>query len=556
MWKIAPAGFLVALMATAGCKPSDSSSVKTLGELASGKRDSNKNCSVRYAAEPDVKFAFTPTAKKNEAALSKAILQGLGSVPPALQKIFFTEMGGGIIVGDEYQSECNLKKNIEAGIPLASCINIEPEAKGVVIKLPPDSALITRDVALSIFYAVGNVLLWNFEDKRVEYFSRLNPAFALDLAKQGLLKEMQNPKIVDINSVSLTVAIFANAVDSLTCSEKTAKDMREKFKNTALVMDNMRDWLDVDSEIGASAQAESAFSLAGSGTTTSSTTKGSSTTRVASSSPSSSRSFSNGPLIGPYRADVLTNAGQTYIPANRNVVQPTLNRPITQQSAASNPSPGVLSLQRLAAGGPTYTSKQYDRDTKAALRVFPADVVRAAQWQGSKPVVPSKEAIKRAADFSKNQLTTAADIVAFSPLTPTTGKMPKVVEDSLKWVGIGTKGSTMVGNEGLAGNLKQAADTGKSFAAPLVAGAFGVPAMMLALPNLHLQSLADPNNPINKGIERQQTQRAKRAAIPLTESQKQDIISGRMPTDSKDRFLEGETVLRFILENPNLPYRR
>lgn len=536
MLKFIISGLALGALVVSGCKPSNSSSVKTLDELASGKRDANKLCSVRYGAESDVKFAFTPSAKKNEATLTKAVLQGLGSVPPSLQKMFFKEMGGGIIVGDEYRSDCNLKKNIAAGIPLASCINLEPETSGIVIKLPPDAALITRDVALSIYYAIGNVLLWNFEDKRAEYFNRLNPAFALDIAKQGLGKEMQNPNIVDINTVSLTVAIFANAIDSLTCSEKTANDMRSKFKNTSLVIDNMRDWLDVESEVSVSAQGEGSFSLAGGAALARSPSTGASPTTVAKSGSTSSKPVSRGPLIGPYRADVLDKAGQTYIPASRE--------------------PAVVSLQRLAAPPQNYPKSAYDRDTKAALRVFPADVVRQAQWQGSKPVVPSKEAIKEAADFSKNKLTALADIVAFSPLTPTNGKMPKIAEDTLKWVGMGVKGSTIVGNEGLAGNLKQAGDTLKSFGAPLLSGAFGVPAMMMALPNLHLQSLADPNNPINKGIEQQQAKRAKRAAIPLTESQKQTIISGGMPIDSKDRLLEGETVLRFILQNPDLPYGR
>lgn len=536
MLKFMVPGMVLASLVATGCKPSNSSSVKTLDELATGKRDSNKTCIARYTAEPDVKFAFTPSAKKNETSLTKAVLKGIGSVPPSLQKMFFKEMGGGIIVGDEYRSDCDLKKNISAGIPLAACINIEPEASGIVIKLPPNSALITRDIALSIYYAIGNVLLWNFEDKRAEYFNRLNPAFALDMAKQGLAKEMQNPNIVDINTVSLTVAIFANAIDSLTCSEKTANDMRAKFKNTSLVIDKMRDWLDVESDVSASAQAEGSFSLAGGAAVTTSPSTGTSPAPVAKSGSTSSIPVSSGPLIGPYRTDVLDKAGQSYIPASRE--------------------PAVVALQRLADPPKKYPQTTYDRDTKAALRVFPSDVVSQAQWQGSKPVVPSKEAIKQAADFSKNKLTTLTDIVAFSPLTPTTGIMPKLAEDTLKWVGMGVKGSTLVGNERLAGNFKQAGDSLKSFGAPLLSGAFGVPAMMMALPNFHLQSLADPNNPITKGIEQQQAKRAKRAAIPLTESQKRTIISGGMPTDSKDRLLEGETVLRFILQNPDLPYGR
>lgn len=557
MLKFMVPGMVLASLVATGCKPSNNSSVKTLDELATGKRDPNKNCTVRYGAEPDVKFVFTPVAKKNETSLTKAVLKGIGSVPPALQKMFFKEMGGGIIVGDEYQANCEIKKNVKAGIPLASCITIESETKGLVIKLPADSSLIARDLALSIFYSVGNVLVWNFDDKRSEYLSRLNAAFALDLINQGITEHTRNPDLLDITSTDVTVAIFANAIDSLTCSEKTAKDMREKFKNTALIVDNMRDWLDVEGDVSAAGKEDDGFSLAGS-SPSSGSSGGSSgpligpykpevlaankQTYIPASRPVS-QAVSSTPLIGPYRPEVLSRAGQTYIPASR---------PSTQSSSVV---PQVAALQRLATGGTNYSNSQYQRDSKTALQMFPPAVVQQAQWQGSRPSVPSKQAIQNGANFTKNA-TSWADLAAYGPWNAGTGLMPAGVDKGLKYWDWGSRVAGQAGYDTTKSRMTEGAGTIKSFVAPIAMGPVGLPSMLLALPNMHLQGLADPNNPITKGISRQQDLRAQRAAIPLTSEQKQDILSGRMPVDKSSRPLAGETVLRYILANPNLPYQR
>lgn len=430
-------------------------------------------------------------------------------------------MGGGIIVGDEYQSNCDVKKNIKAGIPLAMCLSLEPETNGLVIKLPADSALITRDLALSVFYSVGNVLVWNFDDKRSEHLNQLNAGFTLDLINQGITEHVRNPDLDDMASMAVTVAIFANAIDSLTCSEKTAQDMREKFKNTALIVDTMRDWLDQEGEISAAAKTDddNKFSLAGS------------------SSGSSRRS--SGPLIGPYRSEVLSKAGQSYIPAY-------------QSSRSRNVVPQVAALQRLATGGPNYSSKQYSSDSKTALQLFPPPVVQQAQWQGSRPSVPSNKAIKNAANFSKNAIA-LTDFVAYNPWSQGSGMLPEQVHERLKVWDYGTKGALLAGAEN---RIVDSTGTVKSFIAPFTKGPLGVPSVIMALPNMHLQGLADPNNPIMKGINTQKTQRAKRAAIPLTNEQKQSILSGALPVDRSGRAIESESVLRYILSNPDLPYKK